>query len=423
MAGNGRGGLWHRLSSLASSMGLVSLEGNGGAQDASHEAVECEYKKRRRGIGGDPKAKKKDVFTGPDPASCPPAGERKRKAQLGSDGPAIASSGAPLPQSLLSVLECPVCMQVYGDRVLVCVNGHSICGGCMERLKDSRCPSCRVKMGEIRNRVVEQMVKTAVLPCVYREHGCGFTAAAEARKAHEAACPHRPMPCLLRRCYPSCNWHGPPSALVAHLNTHCNVRVVRPGVVDDVYWSYGTDQECFQRGKDAAYYLPWCHRFYYVSISKRGDAFYLAALWVAISPRAAIEDESRRIQMELVFPLDGGQSITYTLLPQRLLPGQDLDREISTMIDAGSSFIVPIKRWRHEWSETKNKCYFQIRARWSEAPRVASTLREHPKDVQKVGSASDADGKLSGAARSPGDSFPTDRSSQQVVRRAATSDT
>eukprot|EP00472_Partenskyella_glossopodia_P008681 CAMPEP_0197519044 /NCGR_PEP_ID=MMETSP1318-20131121/4295_1 /TAXON_ID=552666 /ORGANISM="Partenskyella glossopodia, Strain RCC365" /LENGTH=565 /DNA_ID=CAMNT_0043069799 /DNA_START=12 /DNA_END=1709 /DNA_ORIENTATION=- len=73
--------------------------------------------------------------------------------------------------------------------------------------------------------------------------------------------------------------------------------------------------------------------------------------------------------MELVFPLDNGQSVSYCLYPRRLLPGEVLDEQISQLIQSKHSFIVPIRRWRREWSESKHKCYFQVRARWTD-PRL-----------------------------------------------------
>jgi len=287
-----------------------------------------------------------------------------------------------MPGNLLAILECPVCMIVYQDRVMMCSNGHSICGKCLESLPDSRCPTCRVKMGTIRNRIVERMLETALLPCVYRDYGCKYVGRGKSRASHEATCMFRPIPCLLRRCYPSCKWEGPPSSLVEHLNTHCSVRNVDPDTLDDVYWSYKTDKDCFQRGKDAAYFLPWCQRFYYVSISKRGDLFHLAALWFALSPKAA-EEAQRRIKMELVFPLDKNQSVSYSLYPPRLLPGEVLDDQISHLIKTNQSFIVPIRRWRREWSESKHKCYFQVRARWTEPSTVTHPIEPHQSDGWK----------------------------------------
>jgi len=295
-----------------------------------------------------------------------------KQAQMGGqDGPAGVTS-AELPSNLLAILECPVCMVLYKDKVYICCNGHSICGLCFESLPDQRCPHCRVKLGNIRNRIVEKVLETSSLPCVYREYGCSFLGRGDARMSHEEKCMFRPIPCLLKRCYPSCKWEGTPSMLVEHLNTHCSVREVKPGKWDDVYWSYRTDKECFQRGKDAAYYLPWCQRFYYVSISKRGELFHLAALWFAISPKAATEAH-RAIKMELEFPLDNDQKVSYSLYPPQLLQGEVLDGQISELIEKKLSFIVPIHRWRREWSETKHKCYFQVRARW-EDPQI--TTRE-----------------------------------------------
>eukprot|EP00467_Chlorarachnion_reptans_P004133 CAMPEP_0114491790 /NCGR_PEP_ID=MMETSP0109-20121206/3200_1 /TAXON_ID=29199 /ORGANISM="Chlorarachnion reptans, Strain CCCM449" /LENGTH=531 /DNA_ID=CAMNT_0001668571 /DNA_START=204 /DNA_END=1795 /DNA_ORIENTATION=+ len=354
--GSSSGGGKHHHSSLSS-----------GRERVSAASAKNGYLRRQRhpsaglNSGGDSKG----LCFGPDDVGHIAALDGVKKAQMGGDDGPDAIGSPEIAGNLLSILECPVCMMVYKDKVMMCSNGHSICGRCMDSLPDQRCPTCRVKMGNIRNRIVERMLESAALPCVHREYGCKYLGRGPARAKHEETCMFRPIPCLLRRCYPSCKWEGTPASLVDHLNTHCSVRNVEPDTIDDVYWSYKTDKECFQRGKDAAYFLPWCQRFYYVSISKRGELFHLAALWFAISPKAA-EEAHRRIKMELVFPLDNQQSVSYSLYPPRLLPGEVLDEQISSLIQSKKSFIVPIRRWRKEWSESKHKCYFQVRARWTD---------------------------------------------------------
>jgi len=151
-------------------------------------------------------------------SSSTPKETSKKKAQMGGYGPmptqlkgsgkssssSSRSSNSSLPGNLLAILECPVCMTIYKDKVIMCTNGHSVCAQCVDSLPDKRCPTCRVKLGNIRNRIVERMLETAALPCIYKDYGCNYLGTERAN--HEKKCMFRPIPCLLRRCYPSCKW-------------------------------------------------------------------------------------------------------------------------------------------------------------------------------------------------------------------------
>ncbi len=130
----------------------------------------------------------------------------------------------------------------------------------------------------------------------------------------------------------------------------------------DVYWSYGSKERCFERGKDATFFIPKSDRFYYVSISKApNDVFHLAVVWLPTTVEAASD---LKIQMELTMPLVDGQSIVYTIKPPRLASGMMMDPMIKDLIRRGQTFILPIKRWRSQWLADRQKFYFRISTKW-----------------------------------------------------------
>lgn len=48
-------------------------------------------------------------------------------------------------QSVVSLLECPVCLETIPPPAFQCCNGHTLCSGC--RSLTDRCPVCRVALG------------------------------------------------------------------------------------------------------------------------------------------------------------------------------------------------------------------------------------------------------------------------------------
>ncbi|KAK4871562.1 hypothetical protein RN001_015686 [Aquatica leii] len=60
--------------------------------------------------------------------------------------------------SILSVLECPVCLDTIAPPVHQCENGHLICLRC--RTKTERCPVCRIRLSRGRSLLAEQVYNT-----------------------------------------------------------------------------------------------------------------------------------------------------------------------------------------------------------------------------------------------------------------------
>ncbi|KAF5275362.1 hypothetical protein FQR65_LT04190 [Abscondita terminalis] len=60
--------------------------------------------------------------------------------------------------SILSVLECPVCLDTISPPVYQCDNGHLVCLRC--RTRTERCPVCRIRLTKGRSLLAEQVYHT-----------------------------------------------------------------------------------------------------------------------------------------------------------------------------------------------------------------------------------------------------------------------
>lgn len=64
-------------------------------------------------------------------------------------------------------LECPVCWILpVGQVIFQCNNGHVLCGQCLGKIEDARCPQCRVSMTEKklrRNIALENVIQHVYL--------------------------------------------------------------------------------------------------------------------------------------------------------------------------------------------------------------------------------------------------------------------
>lgn len=93
-------------------------------------------------------------------------------------------------------LKCPICVEVPEAEIYQCKNGHVICNKCKDQLTVGRCPQCRVAFevdgGDlIRNRVLESLVKSVVVPCPFRHNGCSRNFSLKKIKNHSVNCEHK----------------------------------------------------------------------------------------------------------------------------------------------------------------------------------------------------------------------------------------
>jgi E3 ubiquitin-protein ligase SIAH1 len=69
-----------------------------------------------------------------------------------------------LEQSLLSQMECPVCMEYMRPPIMLCENGHNICNICRPKVRD--CPTCRQQFLNTRNVALEKVAAEVIYPCM-----------------------------------------------------------------------------------------------------------------------------------------------------------------------------------------------------------------------------------------------------------------
>lgn len=119
-------------------------------------------------------------------------------------------------EGIKDFINCPVCTEDFDSTVFQCSNGHALCENChgqiMAQAPQRRtCPMCNQKLGNIRNLLVEQMIRQRFLPCKY---SCGAAEMqCEARKKHEEQCPARPFACP----FCDCNTEITPGSALTHL--------------------------------------------------------------------------------------------------------------------------------------------------------------------------------------------------------------
>ncbi|CAL8133609.1 unnamed protein product [Orchesella dallaii] len=86
-------------------------------------------------------------------------------------------------------LQCPVCLDTCRTKpIYQCQNGHTICGGCIQRL--SVCPLCRSLLGrdKIRNRALEMLMDHLEVTCPNHEKGCTTILKTTEVKEHLLSC-------------------------------------------------------------------------------------------------------------------------------------------------------------------------------------------------------------------------------------------
>ncbi len=76
-----------------------------------------------------------------------------------------------------SEVKCPVCFEIYSNKIYQCINGHCICSSC--RYNILCCPECRASyvIGNfnqlVRNRALESLMATSLkIDCPNASYGC-----------------------------------------------------------------------------------------------------------------------------------------------------------------------------------------------------------------------------------------------------------
>ncbi|KAL5110388.1 E3 ubiquitin-protein ligase sina [Taenia crassiceps] len=134
--------------------------------------------------------------------------ERPPPTGAGGDPPAPTNS-----MDLVSLFECPVCMDFALPPILQCQSGHIVCASC--RTKLSSCPTCRGNLENIRNLAMEKLAASILFPCKYALTGCTETFHYTVKAEHESVCEHRPYSCPCPGA--SCKWLGQLDQVMPHL--------------------------------------------------------------------------------------------------------------------------------------------------------------------------------------------------------------
>jgi len=121
-----------------------------------------------------------------------------------------------LEQSLLSELECPVCIEYMVPPIILCANGHSICDIC--RPKIPHCPTCRQQFLSTRNVALEKLARQVKHPCSYQKYGCEEVFVHDTVREHQQRCHYRPQTCPVYK-LPNvkCSWCGIYNDIKKHL--------------------------------------------------------------------------------------------------------------------------------------------------------------------------------------------------------------
>ena len=130
-------------------------------------------------------------------------------------------SGVVDNESVLTLLECPVCLDHITPPVKQCTKGHLVCSDCFPRL--NHCPSCRGEMSSERNLAMEQVSRLLQFPCRYHPMGCKEAFALAKKDAHEKDCPFLQLKCPF---HGQCAFNGSLNEVVPHLKAEHNVTPV-----------------------------------------------------------------------------------------------------------------------------------------------------------------------------------------------------
>lgn len=139
--------------------------------------------------------------------------------------------------TLKSTLECPVCMETAFPPIFQCKEGHIICDSCKKTLPEpKKCPTCRIALGHIRCRAVEESARNLAVPCP--QEGCCETPLYQDLQTHVEKCDYRALTCC--PIDSKCQWTGNFTQLRAHCDAKHSKNVKVPSaargcILDDSY--------------------------------------------------------------------------------------------------------------------------------------------------------------------------------------------
>lgn len=115
-------------------------------------------------------------------------------------------------KEVLSLVECPVCLDHITPPIKQCVKGHLVCIDCFPRLH--HCPTCRSAMCDERNLAMEQVARLLRYPCRYHPMGCKEAFPLSKKAEHERDCEYLQLKCPF---HGQCAFNGSLADVVPHL--------------------------------------------------------------------------------------------------------------------------------------------------------------------------------------------------------------
>jgi hypothetical protein len=150
-------------------------------------------------------------------------------------------------------------MEYMVPPIKLCTNGHNICGKCRGSVQC--CPTCRANFSEIRNVVLENIVRKQKYSCANRQSGCLELFSIEHIAKHHAGCVYGEIKCPLHIIW-KCSWKGLKNYLkehveVAHSEFNNNKSTISSTILDTAgaFLSYfGELFAYYKEKKDGRYY-------------------------------------------------------------------------------------------------------------------------------------------------------------------------
>eukprot|EP01083_Nonionella_stella_P070420 188385_1 len=221
-----------------------------------------------------------------------------------------------------SHLECPVCLESFNSKIYQCCEGHVVCEECKIKIPSpKKCPSCRKPLGDIRNRVLEDLVKDALLPCRNEPRGCKVVLSLDKRLVHEKDCKFSLYRCPHPDHHDKCKWIGDGGSVRKHFeDKHCSVYVFKEVKTGDErdQWVTGHGPWISQNSVGGMHFLVYKY--------KKENRFMVAVQYLGnASPgysrvRVELKNGGERVHQSPISSIRGGPSeLSWFDVPSREL--------------------------------------------------------------------------------------------------------
>ncbi|PSN36218.1 hypothetical protein C0J52_07290 [Blattella germanica] len=111
---------------------------------------------------------------------------------------------------IVSLFDCPVCLETMASPIYQCKKSHHICGPCKSKIQN--CPSCSDDILNERSVFAEQIAEYLHFPCKNAEAGCIEKFPQKELANHHSICLYRQYDCV-----PGCQWKGRSYEILVHM--------------------------------------------------------------------------------------------------------------------------------------------------------------------------------------------------------------